>query len=246
MPDDITTLREEIAALRTELHELRDDHQKLLRKVGILPLSEGEPWPEYPHVETECVAVRNEKLHIPIILRAFEDSASLIFMDKNHQTRIELSLGQNGPQFEMRNAQGKLIFQATEADDGSGQLCACDSEGRPRAGMRVNEFGGVVNVVDKEAKAQACLVGTAEGGEIFAVNAMHQAAATMRATARGGLVTVSESSGQLMAFLGATAEAGQLSVYGPHGAQAVGITGSEAGGGIVFYDVEGTPKESLP
>src|SRR5258708_17502329 len=103
----------------------------------------------------------------------------------------------------MRNAEGKLIFQLVEADDGSGQLCVCDADGRPRAGMRVNEHGGVVNVVDKEAKPQACLLGTAQGGEIFAVNAMHRASATMKATARGGIVSVSESSGQLMGFHGA-------------------------------------------
>jgi hypothetical protein len=246
MPEDLAPLREEIAALRAELKELRLEHRKLLRMVGILPLREGEPWPEYLHVEAECVAVRKEKMHIPIIMRADDDCASLVFMDKNNRTRIELSLGQNGPQFEMRNAEGKLIFQLAKAPDGSGQLCACDAEGRPRAGMRVNEYGGVVNVVDKVNKPQACLLGTAEGGEIFAVNAMHQAAATMKATARGGLVTVSESSGQLMGFLGADADKGQLSVYGPHGAQAVGIGATEAGGGIVFYDVDGAAKASLP
>ena len=168
MPEDLASLREEIAALRAEFKELRLEHRKLLYKLGILPLREGEPWPDYPHVATECVAVRNGKMHIPIIMRADDDGASLIFMDKNHHARIELAFGQNGPQFEMRNAEGELIFQLVQAADGSGQLCVCDAEGRPRAGMRVNEHGGVVNVVDKENKPQAFLLGTAEGGQVFA------------------------------------------------------------------------------
>ena len=246
MPDDLASLREEIAALRADIKELRLEHRKLLHLVGVLPGIKFGPWPEYLTIEAECVAVRNEKMHIPIIMRANDDCASLIFMDKNHRTRIELALGVNGPQFEMRNAEGKLIFQLVQAADGSGQLCACDAEGRPRAGMRVNEQGGVVNVVDKESKPQAFLLGTPEGGQVFAVNAMHQASATMKATARGGLVSVCESSGQLMGFLAANANAGQLSVYGPHGAQAVGIGASEAGGGIVFYDVDGVSKATLP
>lgn len=246
MPEDPAPLREEIAALRAELKELRLEHRQLLRRVGILPLREGEPWPEYLHVEAECVAVRNEKMHIPIIMRADDDGASLCFKDKNHRTRIELAFGQNGPHFEMRNAEGKLIFQLVQADDGSGQLCVCDAEGRPRAGMRVNEQGGVVNVVDTRGKPQAFLLGTAEGGEVFAVNAMHQASATMKATARGGVVSVCESSGQLMGFLTADADTGQLSVYGPHGSQAVGICANETGGAMIFFDVDGVAKASLP
>ena len=75
---------------------------------------------------------------------------------------------------------------------------------------------------------------------------MHHASVTMKATANGGIVSVSESSGQLMGFLAADADKGQLSVYGPHGAQAVGIGATEAGGGMVFYDVDGAPKASLP
>lgn len=246
MPDDITALREEMAALRAEVTELRTEHRKLLRLVGVLPGIKFGPWPEYLNFDAECIAVRNDKLHMPIIIRADIDPPSITFMDKNRRTRIEISCGEDGPRFEMRNAEGKLIFQLAEAEDGSGQLCVCDANGKPRAGMRVNEHGGVVNVMDKEAKPQAFLLGTATGGEIFAVNAMHQASVTVKATEHGGTVCVHEPSGQLMGFLGASTDMGQLSVYGPHGALAVSIGGSEAGGGIIFFDVDGESKSRLP
>ncbi len=246
MPDELTSVREEVAALRAELTELRKEHSKLLHMVGVLPLDPGENWPDYLHIEAKCLALRDDRMKIPLVINGEGSKGCIAFMDDNHRTRIELSCDEHGPRFEMRNAEGKLIFQIAEAKDGSGQLCVCDAEGQPRAGMRVSEFGGVVNVLDKDVKPQAFLTGTAEGGEVHVVNAVHRGAAAMKASERGGIVSVSEPSGQLMGFLAADTEAGQVSVYGPHGSQAVGISGTEDGGGIVFYDVDGEAKTHLP
>ena len=246
MPDEITPLREEVAALRAELQELRLEHRKLLHMVGVLPLDEGEKWPDYLHLEASSIAVRDDPMKIPIIMRSEGDHASLAFIDENHRHRAELSINKDGTRFEMHNAEGKLIFQLAEAKDGSGQMCVCDAEGHPRAGLRVSEHGGVVNVVDKEAKPQVALVGTEEGGQIFATNAMHQASATMKATDRGGMVCVHEPSGQLMGFLAADTETGSVAVYGPHGAMAAQLGSGPDGGGIVFHDLDGEAREKLP
>ena len=70
MTDEITPLRDEVAALRAELKELRLEHRKLLRMVGILPLAEGEKWPDYLHLDAACLAVRDNPLRIPIIMRS--------------------------------------------------------------------------------------------------------------------------------------------------------------------------------
>jgi hypothetical protein len=246
MTDEITPLREEVALLRAELKELRLEHRKLLRMVGVLPLDKGEEWPEYLDVEASCVALRNDRMQIPIIMRGEDAEGSITFMDKNRRTRIDIVCDESGPRFEMYNAEGKLIFQIAEAADGSGQACACDPDGRPRAGLRVNEKGGVVNVIDTAGKPQAFLIGTPTGGEIFTVNAMHNASATMKATSAGGMVCVHESSGQLMGFLSANTETGGLSIYGPHGAIAAGLIAGETGGAIIFNDVDGEPKATLP
>ncbi len=246
MPDDIPTLRAEVAALRVDLKALQLEHRLLLRMVGVLPLDKDEPWPQYLSPEADCLAIRNSPLRIPIVMRADEDRAYIAFIDKNHRTRAELSIDDNGPRFEMHNAAGELTFQLAEAVDGSGQLCVCSKSGKPRAGMRVNESGGVVNVIDDDGKPQAFLLGTPEGGEIFVVNSMHRAGAALKATPLGGQVTVNEPSGQLMGFLFGTNEMGMLSVYGPHGAMAATLAGSEAGGRLAFNNLEGDLEHVLP
>ena len=246
MSDEIISLREELAALRAEFTELKKEHRKLLRMVGILPLDEGEKWPEYLHIECNAFAVRDGPMKIPIIMRAEGGDAYITFMDGNHIDRLKLSLDGTGPLIELRNAKGKLIFQVAEAADGSGQLCVCDAEGAPRAGMRVSEHGGLLNVLDKSGKPQAFLTCAVEGGEVHVASAAHRNSAAMKATVKGGLITVSEPSGQLMGFLMGSSDAGQVSVYGPHGAQAVGISGTAQGGGIIFYDLDGEPKAHLP
>ena len=85
-------------------------------------------------------------------------------------------------EYELRNADGKVVFHAGEGLDGSGQVRVADREGQPRAGLRVNEFGGLVHVVDKAGKALAYMLGLETGGEIQTVNAMHNGSVAIRAT----------------------------------------------------------------
>lgn len=246
MPDEMTSLREELAALRAEITELRRDHRQLLDRIGLLPEEDGESPPPFLHFAAECIAIRHDMVRLPIVMRAHENSASIVFMDKNSRVRAEIAIDDAGPRFEMRNAEGLLTFQLAEAEDGSGQLCVCDAEGNPRAGMRVNESGGVVNVVDPNGKAQAFLLGTPAGGEIMVANAMHRAGASMKATNIGGQVLVHEPSGQLMGHFSATNDMGVLSVYGAHGAVAASLAGSDDGGRLAFNDIEGELQSVLP
>jgi hypothetical protein len=246
MSDELTALREEIAALRADLTALQKSHRRLLDRVMEMPEEPDEPWPEYLHFDAGCIAVRSSRQRIPLMITSDEDGAAIAFYDQNHCMRMELSVGKDGAQIELHNAKGDRIFQLRESPDASGQLCVCDPEGRPRAGMRVNDQGGVVNVIDEEGKAQAFIGCTDEGGHVYACNAMHQASATLKATARGGHVCVHEPSGQLMAFLSASTETGCVSVYGPHGEQAAGLVGSESGGQAIFHDVEGKAIAHLP
>ena len=246
MSDELTRLREEMSALHAELTELRRDHRQLLDRLGLRPDEEGGPTPPYLHFDAECIAIREDKVRLPIVMRAHEDHASIVFMDQNSCVRAEFIIDAAGFRFETRNAQHELTFQLAEAADGSGQMCVCDGRGRPRAGMRVNEHGGVVNVIDPQGKPQAFLLGTPTGGEVMTVSPAHQASATMKATLEGGLFTVHEPGGQLMGFLSGNAQTGGLSIYGPHGMVAATMVATDAGGGIVFNDINGDFMAKLP
>lgn len=246
MNDDISLLRDEVTDLRAELQALRRDHQRLLDRLFEESPEPGEQPPEFMNIAAECVAVRNDPKTIPILMRARENGAFIALLDDKMRHRAELSIGADGARFEMHNAEGKLIFQIAEAKDGSGQMCVCDAAGQPRAGLRVNESGGVVNVIDPAGKPQAFLLGSPAGGEVFAVNAMHKAAVTMKATDRGGMVCVHEPSGQLMGYLAANTETGAVGVHGSHGARAC-LIGSDANGGVVqLYDIDGEFLAKLP
>jgi hypothetical protein len=246
MPEETNAMREELAALRAELSEIQLEHRKILRLLGVTPLSEGEEWPRYLSFDASCLAVRHDEKQLPIIMRADENRASLIFMDKQNCVRAEFIIDDAGFRIETRNSQHQLTFQLSEAEDGTGQLCVCDAEGKPRAGMRVNESGGVVNVVDPHGKPQAVLLAQPSGGEIFVVNAMHRAGVTLRASEVGGQVLVHEPSGQLMGHFSATNDMGVLSVYGEHGSMAATLAGSGEGGRLAFHDLDGAVESVLP
>jgi hypothetical protein len=246
MPDDITALREELASLRAEFTQLQAEHREVLRLLDLHLKDKEEPWPRYLSFEASGLAIRDHEKHLPIIMRAREDGASLVFMDKNACVRAEFIVDDQGFRFETRNSEHQLTFQLAESEDGSGQMCVCDPEGNPRAGLRVNESGGVVNVVDERGKAQAFLLGTPKGGEVMVANAAHRAGASMRASEIGGQVLVHEPSGQLMGHFSATNDMGVLSVYGAHGSMAATLAGSEVGGRLAFHDLEGTVETVLP
>lgn len=235
-----------MAALRTELAALRRDHQGLLDRLGLLPGEEGAPAPEFLQFDAEAIGIRQGNMRLPIVMRAHEDSASIVFIDKNNCVRGEFIIDDAGFRIETRNSEHQLTFQLAEAVDGTGQMCVCDAQGHPRAGLRVNEHGGVVNVIDTQGKPQAFLLGTPTGGEVMAVSPAHRASATMKATLQGGMFTVHEPGGQLMGFLSGNANTGGLSIYGPHGSLAAGILATEEGGGMIFNDINGDFVAKLP
>jgi hypothetical protein len=239
-------MNEELEELRKEVAKLKRDVAHLLALLDQQDGSPEFPRPKYPTFEACHLAVRNHDLRIPFHVMATEDGVELTFSDKNNRTRALFSIGEDSALLEFRNAKGKLIAQLTEAEDGSGQFCVCDAEGKPRAGMRVSEFGGIVNTLDKEGKPQTVLLGAEAGGEVFITNNNRKMAVKLASAGKGGLITVHELSGQIMGFLSADADTGSLVVYGSLGDIAVGLIANDSGGNIVFHDAEGKCKAILP
>ncbi len=239
-------MSEELEELRKEVAKLKLDVAHLLALLDQQDDDPDYPRPEYPTFEACHLAVRNHKMRIPFHVNAKEDGVELSFWDKNNRARALFRIGEDSATLEFRNAKGMPIAQLSEAEDGSGQFCVCDAEGKPRAGMRVSELGGTVNTVDREGKPQAVLLGGEAGGQVFITNNNRQMAVKLMAAGEGGLITVHEPSGQIMGYLSANACTGSVGVHGPLGDMAVGLIANDSGGSILFNDAEGKCKAILP
>jgi hypothetical protein len=239
-------MNEEIDKLREEVARLRRDMNHVLSLLDQDDDAPDYPRPEYPSFEGKQVSVRSHKMRIPFTVHATETGVDLCLSDKNHCTRLLLSIGENAACLELRNAQGKVIAALSEAADGSGQFAIFDKDGQPRSSMRVSDFGGVVNVVDPKGRPLSVMTASQHGGEIFVANDHRNMAVKITASERGGMVVVHEPSGQVMGFLMADGNTGSCTIYGPLGNPAAGMIANDQGGGIVFSDAEGNNKGLLP
>ncbi len=239
-------MSEELEELRKEVAKLKLDVAHLLNLLDQQDDDPEFPRPEYATFEACHLAVRGGDMRIPFHVMATDDGVELSLSDKNHIARAILRIGEDSAVLEFRNAKGKLITQLSEAEDGSGQFCVCDAEGKPRAGMRVSELGGMVNTVNKEGKPQTVMLGGEAGGEVFVTNNNGQMAVKLMAAGNGGMITVHELSGQIMGYLSADANTGSVGVHGPLGEMAAALIANDSGGSILFNDAEGKHKAMLP
>jgi hypothetical protein len=239
-------MSDQIEQLRGEIEALKKDVAHLLQIMD-QDLDEDGHRPKYPTLEVDRIAARLESTrHIPFIVHATDQGADLVFHDKDMRCRILLSIDDDGPRLEFRNAEGKLTAQIAEASDGSGQFCVCDPAGNPRAGMRFTDYGGLVNVLTEGGKPQSMIIGTEQGGEIHAVNNQQRTGVKLLASDLGGIITVHETSGQIMGYFSGDNSCGSLTIHGPLGSPAVSLAASVQGGAVLFYDGEGVSTSMLP
>jgi hypothetical protein len=241
-------MTDEIARLRAEIDALKKDVSHLLRLLDQSPDESGKR-PEFASLELAQLTIRSSDKHSPLVLSTLGEegeNAEIAFYDSQSRCRLALCVEDNTPRLDFHNAEGKLTAELAEADEGSGQFCVCDETGNPRAGMRVAQSSGLVNVLNGQAQPLAVLLGTETGGEIHAVNNQQRTGVKILASERGGVITVHEPSGQTMAFLSGENNFGLCTVYGPLGSPALTLAASDHGGTIVFFDEEGEPITTVP
>lgn len=241
-------MNDEIARLRAEIDALKKDVAHLLGLLDQNPDENGVR-PEFASLVLAQLTIRSSRKYAPLILTALGDegeNAEIAFHDSQERCRLALCLEEDLPRMEFRNAEENLVSELAEAADGTGQFCVCDEAGKPRAGMRVAQSCGLVNVLNSQAQPLAVLLGSETGGEIHAVNNQQRTGVKILASERGGVITVHEPSGQTMAFLTGDNNFGVCSVFGPLGSPAVTLAATDHGGTVVFFDEEGETTFSLP
>ncbi len=239
MPDEIALLREEVCCLRRDL----DLVLRLLNQVDDPP---DNPRSKALKLFADRVLIQEPSGHIPVWVCAEEAAAGIYLHDREHRPRAVFTTDGERASFELRNAAGKVVISLTEAADGSGQIYVAEAGGQPRAGLRVHEGVGLVNVVGEMGPALAMLRGDPQGGEIFVARPGAKPGVTIKALPTGGVITIFEPSGQVMGFFSANTDHGVLSVYGPHGSMAASLTADDDGGSVVLFDVDGKAKDPLP
>lgn len=241
-------MTDEIARLHAEVDALRKDVSHLLRLLDQSPDENGTR-PEFASLELAQLTIRSSDKHSPLVLGTLGDegeNAEIAFYDSQSRCRLALCLDEDSPKLEFHNAGGKLTAELAEATEGTGQFCVCDETGNPRAGMRVAQSSGLVNVLNGQAQPLAMLLGTETGGEVHTVNNQQRTGVKILASERGGVITVHEPSGQTMAFLSGDTNFGLCTVYGPLGSPALTLAATDHGGTVVFFDEEGVATFSLP
>ncbi len=239
---------DEIAQLRAELDALKKDVSHLLRLLDQSPDENGVR-PEFASLELAQLTIRSSRKYAPLILATLGDegeNAEIALHDSQARCRLALCVDEDIPRLEFHNAGGKLTAELAEADEGSGQFCVCDETGNPRAGMRVAQSSGLVNVLNSQAQPLAMLLGTETGGEVHTVNNQQRTGVKILASERGGVITAHEPSGQTMAFLSGDTNFGLCTVYGPLGSPALTLAATDHGGTVVFFDEEGEAITSIP
>lgn len=234
---EMTTLSEEVAQLRREVAMLRN-------KLGCDEEDQKES--DYLWFDAETIGIRDAWENIPLILQAHEGKASLCLRDKKHVARATLEVHEKAACLEFRNAQGNVVVAIGEAQDGSGIVYVFDKDGKPRAGLRVNEIGGLVTTTNPDGKAQALLQARPEGGTVLVADAEGRAAAKMHADENGGTILTHEKTGAPMSYMTSAGKGGAVGVFSEQGDQVAVMGSDENGGAIMFYDSDGNVRSSLP
>lgn len=242
-PNDSTELQQ----LRDEVAALRRDLDHVLRVIGQDTDGPGDPRPRFLCLEAETIAVRDEPMNIPIILKAQEHSASIFLHDSKMRMRGRIEVNdEEGASFQIWNAEGKLVVSIGETEDDGGQACVADRQGKPRAGMKATDWGGAVSVQNTAGVVEAVMVAKEEGGKIMTTNAEGRPVAEMFGDKRGGTVCIREVTGQAMAYMSGAMERGAVSVFNEHGDAAASLSSDDFGGALLFYDADGKIRSSLP
>lgn len=237
---ELERLRKEVAALRRDL-----DH--VLRVIGQDTDGPEQPRPRFLCLETESIGLRNEWTSLPILLKAQEDSASIFLHDSKMRLRGRIEVNdKEGASFQIWNADGQLVVSIGETESDGGQVCVADREGKPRAGIKANEWGGTVSVQNAAGVVEAVMVAKESGGKIMTTNAEGRPVAEMFGDERGGTVCIREVTGQAMAYMSGAMERGVVSVFNEHGDAAASLSSDDFGGALLFYDSDGATRSSLP
>ena len=165
-------MEEELNALKEEVARLRGDLDHVLRVIGQEEDLPEQPRPPFLLLEAEMISIRQTPESIPMVIKAQEGSASIYLNDDEARPRGLFQVDEEGrARLEIWNKKQQLVVSIGETNDGGGEIYVASADGKPRAGMKASEVGGIVSAQNSAGQPNALLVGKDEGGTIVVADA---------------------------------------------------------------------------
>ncbi len=156
-------------------------------------------------------------------LKAQHAQAAIYLKDEQGRTRGTFQVDEEGAHVEIWNKEQQVVISIGESIDGAGEIYVAGADGKPRAGLKVMQAGGVVAAQSPEGRINALMIGKAEGGTIL----------------------VADAEGCPLVEITATEGQGMISIKQRTGALAAALTSDERGGALAVFDDEGRPRHRL-
>jgi hypothetical protein len=214
MADDLSELKKEVARLRGELDDV------------LQTLSQERDLPEHRRflqLESEVVFIRLNSEKPPIVLQAQQGEAAVYLNDTEGRTRGIFQVDEEGAHFEIWNKEQQVVVAIGETSDGAGEIYVAGADGKPRAGLKVTQAGGVISAQNPDGRINALMIGKGDGGAIV----------------------VADADGRPLVEITAADERGEVAIKQAGGAQAAALTSDESGGALALFDNEGRPRQTL-
>src|SRR2546430_4917424 len=158
MADELNQLRHEVARLRRDL-----DH--VLRVLGQEEKLPQQPRPPFLLLDAEVISIRHSADKMPILLKAEEGYACIYLNDNDGRARGLFQIDENGSaRFEIWNKDQEVVVSIGETKDGAGEIFVASADGKPRAGLKVHELGGIVSAQNSAGQTNVLMLGKDQGG----------------------------------------------------------------------------------
>ena len=132
--------------------------------------------------------------------------------------RADFSSGRSGSaRFEIWNKDQEVVVSIGETKDGAGEIFVASADGKPRAGLKVHELGGIVSAQNSAGQTNVLMLGKDQGGTFVVADAEGRPVAEITTVDGDGVVSIKGKTGYQMAYMGCDENRGLIAVLGKRG-----------------------------
>lgn len=242
-----TVMADELNQLKREVTRLRRDLDHVLRVIGQEEKLPEQPRPPFLLLDAEVISIRHSSDKMPILIKAEEGYACIYLNDNEGRARGLFQVDNEGSaRFEIWNKDQEVVVSIGETKDGAGEIFVASADGKPRAGIKAHELGGIVSAQNSAGQTNVLMLGKDQGGTFVVADAQGRPVAEITTVDGEGIVSIKGKAGFQMAYMGCDENRGVVAVLNKEGDQAAALTSTDKGGTLVLFDPKGEPKVSLP